>query len=121
MVRPEQIRVTRRPEDGELRGEVISFEYYGHDAVLRIRPDSPLVNEDGSRIRGRPGPQDRVGPTDGAEPSGTSAEGIQPEPDDVVVRVTGGSVWSVGTHVGLVGQGPVRVWRVDQAQPPDPG
>ena len=42
MVRPEQIELTREPGEGALTGQVLSFDYYGHDAVVRVRPDRDL-------------------------------------------------------------------------------
>jgi iron(III) transport system ATP-binding protein len=37
MVRPEQI-VVGEPAAGLLEGTVASYEYFGHDAVVRVRP-----------------------------------------------------------------------------------
>jgi iron(III) transport system ATP-binding protein len=42
MVRPEQISVSARPKSGGLRGEVTQCRYYGHDALLYIRPAEPV-------------------------------------------------------------------------------
>ena len=39
MVRPEQIRL-EQPTNGGVAGTVESYEYYGHDAVVRVRPEA---------------------------------------------------------------------------------
>ena len=39
MVRPEQIRL-EQPANGGLAATVESYEYYGHDAVVRVRPEA---------------------------------------------------------------------------------
>jgi iron(III) transport system ATP-binding protein len=44
MIRPEQIEVSGEPDTEQLTGCVESVEYYGHDAVLRVR----LAARDGS-------------------------------------------------------------------------
>jgi iron(III) transport system ATP-binding protein len=46
MVRPEQIELSAAPAEGALGGVVMSFEYYGHDAVLRVRPDLALLERE---------------------------------------------------------------------------
>ena len=38
MVRPEQIRL-EEPANGGVAATVQSYEYYGHDAVVRVRPE----------------------------------------------------------------------------------
>ena len=53
-----------------------SFEYYGHDAVVRVRP-SPSPAGDGPLL---------------------------------VVRVTGGEIWTESQPVGLAVRGPVIAW-----------
>ncbi len=45
LVRPEQLELTRRPDGAPLSGVVVEYEYYGHDAVVRIRPDRPCGPE----------------------------------------------------------------------------
>ncbi|HUA42568.1 MAG TPA: ABC transporter ATP-binding protein [Streptosporangiaceae bacterium] len=45
LVRPEQLELVAEPESGSgqpgtLGGHVVAYEYYGHDAVLRVKPDS---------------------------------------------------------------------------------
>ena len=57
MIRPEQIRLDEPP--GDVAGTVQSYEYYGHDAVVRVRSD----------VEGLPDLVVRV--TGGACPSGT--------------------------------------------------
>ena len=39
MVRPEQIRLDE-PANGGVAATVQSYEYYGHDAVVRVRPEA---------------------------------------------------------------------------------
>ena len=45
MVRPEQIELTREPGEAALTGRVVSFDYFGHDAVVRVRPERDLDGE----------------------------------------------------------------------------
>jgi len=45
LIRPEQLELVADPErtsgqPGTLGGRVLAYEYYGHDAVLRVKPDS---------------------------------------------------------------------------------
>ena len=40
LVRPEQLELVSE-EAGALAGEVTAYEYFGHDAVVRVRPDAP--------------------------------------------------------------------------------
>ncbi|HMD46495.1 MAG TPA: ABC transporter ATP-binding protein [Acidimicrobiales bacterium] len=42
LVRPEQLELARVPAEGALPAEVVEFEYYGHDAVIRVRPEGAL-------------------------------------------------------------------------------
>jgi iron(III) transport system ATP-binding protein len=65
LVRPEQVELVAE-DAGVLAGEVTGYEYFGHDAVVRIRPDTPCGPGEPSlvvRVIGptllRPG--DRVG------------------------------------------------------------
>jgi iron(III) transport system ATP-binding protein len=51
MVRPEQI-VVGEPSTGVLEGTVASYEYFGHDAVVRIRPGSADLPELVVRVTG---------------------------------------------------------------------
>jgi iron(III) transport system ATP-binding protein len=45
LVRPEQIELG--PPDGEIRATVVSYGYHGHDAVVRVQPEtSPAGDED---------------------------------------------------------------------------
>ena len=84
MVRPEQIELTRDASDAALTGRVVSFAYYGHDAVVRVRPDRDL---------GAPAP---AAPAPGAP--------------ELVVRVGGGARWEPASRVGLVTRGAVVAW-----------
>ena len=45
LVRPEQLELTRTPAGSPLTGVVVEYEYYGHDAVVRVRPDTPFGPE----------------------------------------------------------------------------
>jgi iron(III) transport system ATP-binding protein len=40
LVRPEQVEFSTEPDATGLRGHVVEFEFYGHDAVVRIQPDA---------------------------------------------------------------------------------
>jgi iron(III) transport system ATP-binding protein len=51
LVRPEQIRLDASPDDG-VAATVQSYEYYGHDAVVRVRPESADVPELVVRVTG---------------------------------------------------------------------
>jgi iron(III) transport system ATP-binding protein len=81
LVRPEQIRVL--PEgDGDLAGSVVSCEYFGHDTLLSITPDS-----------------------DGAQPQPlivrTGFEGSLPIGARVSLAVTGAvTVWPAASNAG---------------------
>ena len=39
LVRPEQLHLLRSPAGAPLAGEVQEYQYFGHDAVVRVRPD----------------------------------------------------------------------------------
>jgi len=41
LVRPEQLALVEPGTDGVLTGEITEYQYFGHDAVARIRPDRP--------------------------------------------------------------------------------
>jgi iron(III) transport system ATP-binding protein len=52
LIRPEQLEITERPlaaADGRragcLAGRVVACEYYGHDAVVRVRPDDAAAGQ----------------------------------------------------------------------------
>jgi iron(III) transport system ATP-binding protein len=51
MVRPEQI-VLEEADAGEMEGTVASYEYFGHDAVVRVRPVSDGLPELVVRVAG---------------------------------------------------------------------
>jgi iron(III) transport system ATP-binding protein len=51
MVRPEQIALGE-PAAGELEGTVASYEYFGHDAVVRVRARSEVLPELVVRVTG---------------------------------------------------------------------
>jgi iron(III) transport system ATP-binding protein len=43
LIRPEQIELlpgTAAPGPGSLSGRVVAYEYYGHDSIIRVQPDS---------------------------------------------------------------------------------
>ena len=57
MVRPEQLEIHPRaeaaaPEPGRLEGRVEECRYYGHDALLKIRPDDPRLSVLLARVHG---------------------------------------------------------------------
>lgn len=39
LIRPEQIELSEEAAAGGLGGEVVDYQYFGHDAVIRVRPD----------------------------------------------------------------------------------
>ena len=39
LVRPEQLQLIREPRGAYLTGQVTDYQYFGHDAVVRVRPD----------------------------------------------------------------------------------
>ncbi|HEX4082582.1 MAG TPA: ABC transporter ATP-binding protein [Acidimicrobiales bacterium] len=84
LVRPEQVELIAEPRGAYLTGEVVDYQYFGHDAVVRVRPDR---NDDPPGADGSAGPETAV-----------------------VVRVTGGAAWAPGTRVGLTTRGPVQAW-----------
>ena len=51
LVRPEQIRLVEVPGTG-MEGTVESYEYFGHDAVVRVRPAAPELPDLVVRVTG---------------------------------------------------------------------
>jgi iron(III) transport system ATP-binding protein len=51
LVRPEQIRLSDAPGGG-VEGTVESYEYFGHDAVVRVRPTAPELPDLVVRVTG---------------------------------------------------------------------
>jgi iron(III) transport system ATP-binding protein len=39
LIRPEQIELIREPAGHYLTGRVLDYQFFGHDAVIRVRPD----------------------------------------------------------------------------------
>jgi iron(III) transport system ATP-binding protein len=39
LLRPEQLELVREPRGAHLTGRVTDYQYFGHDAVVRVRPD----------------------------------------------------------------------------------
>ena len=92
LVRPEQL-VLGAEGEGTMAGVVTEYEYYGHDAVVRVRPDRPC-GPDGHSLVVRVIGVDRVRPGDrvGWPAGGRSGPGrIPPGQDDVIVTTP---VWS---------------------------
>jgi iron(III) transport system ATP-binding protein len=88
LVRPEQLDLVGQPEEAPLAGAVAEYQYFGHDAVVRVRPDRPCG------------------------------------PEQLVVRVSGGPAWPVGTRVGIACRGRVLAWPAperDGGPTPAPG
>ena len=52
LVRPEQLELSADPTGAPLAGEVCGYEYYGHDAVVRVRPDGGQPAELVVRVHG---------------------------------------------------------------------
>ena len=59
MVRPEQIRLDESPNGG-IVATVQSYEYYGHDAVVRVRPEGGSLPDLVVRVSGRAAPRARA-------------------------------------------------------------
>jgi iron(III) transport system ATP-binding protein len=105
LVRPEQVELIAEQRGAYLTGEVVDYEYFGHDAVVRVRPDVDC------------------GPAAGGGPSGGPGPGPGPGPGQataVVVRVTGGRAWAPGSRVGLTTRGPVLAWPAPTPTSPPP-
>ena len=82
LVRPEQLRISARPAAaGELAGRVVDCQYYGHDAVVRIRPEA-----------------------------GPGAPATGPDGRDLIVRTVGGPQLPAGSLVAVSASGPVLAW-----------
>ncbi|HEY1826606.1 MAG TPA: ABC transporter ATP-binding protein [Acidimicrobiales bacterium] len=80
MIRPEQLLIGEAGNTGSgVSCTVESYEYFGHDAVVRVHPEAP-------------------------DPS---------DLPDLVVRVTGGTPLTPGSHVRLSVSGPVVAWPVE--------
>ena len=63
LLRPEQLELVpdvAASEPGTLGGHVVGYEYYGHDAVVRVKPDGPAAGPD-IIVRTVGGPQLAVG------------------------------------------------------------
>jgi iron(III) transport system ATP-binding protein len=101
LVRPEQVELIAEPRGAYLTGEVVDYQYFGHDAVVRVRPD-----RDG--LSNAPAASDAGGAPTGSGPPGADGSAGQATP--VVVRVTGGAAWAPGRRVGLTTRGPVQAW-----------
>ncbi len=92
VIRPEQVRLFAPGEPGLLAGVVTHQEYYGHDAVVRVRLTGPMAGGAGAG-RGATDP-----PSDGL-------------PNELVVRTEGHEVPSVGESVCLQVRGDVLAMR----------
>jgi len=89
LVRPEQVRIFPADRQGMLRGVVTHQEYYGHDAVVRVR----ITNETSHSV------------------NGSAAQGSV---EELVVRTDGHDVPGVGEHVCMGVDGEVLAmpaWR----------
>jgi len=91
-VRPEQIRLSDAPGAG-VAGTVESYEYFGHDAVVRVRPGAPDLPDLVVRVTGgvplEPGRRMSLAVAgavvawpagDGERPPGTAEPGTAAEP-----------------------------------------
>jgi iron(III) transport system ATP-binding protein len=91
LVRPEQVRIYPNDREGMLRGVVTHQEYYGHDAVVRVRITAATP--------GQPGHQ----------------SGAQPPFDELVVRTDGHDVPAVGEHICMGVEGDVLAMPAGQS------
>jgi iron(III) transport system ATP-binding protein len=118
LVRPEQVEIRAQPSaagngarqhagaagsDGRngLPGRVVACEYYGHDAVLRVRPASG--QSPGGRLASGQSPS---GPLASDQPAGARQAGVT----ELIVRTAGGPQLPPGTEVILRAHGPVLAW-----------
>ena len=108
LVRPEQVELIAEPRGAYLTGEVVDYQYFGHDAVVRVRPDrgGGLSNAPAAAGAGGAPTASRPPGSGGLSDSGGPAGPETP----VVVRVTGGAAWAPGRRVGLTTRGPVQAW-----------
>jgi iron(III) transport system ATP-binding protein len=83
LVRPEQIRLAEAP-DGGVEATVESYEYFGHDAVVRVRPASAELPDLVVRVTGgRPvEPGRRVGLSVEGPVVAWPLASVQPEPEE---------------------------------------
>ena len=84
LVRPEQVELIAEPRGAYLTGEVVDYEYFGHDAVVRVRPDRGGGRHAWSASR-RPdaagsGAARRPAPGDAGRRSGDRRRGVGPRP-----------------------------------------
>ncbi len=93
LVRPEQLVLSSAETPSPVRGVVREYQYFGHDAVVRVEPDPA-------------GEPDRAEGTARAEGTGW-----------LVVRVTGGTPFAPGTRVGVSARGPVIAFPADASRP----
>jgi iron(III) transport system ATP-binding protein len=108
LVRPEQVELIAEPRGAYLTGEVVDYQYFGHDAVVRVRPDRGGGLSNAPAAAGAGGAPTASGPPD---PGGLSdSDGSAGPETPVVVRVTGGAAWAPGRRVGLTTRGPVQAW-----------
>jgi ABC-type Fe3+/spermidine/putrescine transport system ATPase subunit len=113
LVRPEQVEIRPQPaaagngagqragaagRDGRdgVTGRVVACEYYGHDAVLRVRPASGQLASD----------QQASDQLASGRPGGASLAGVT----ELIVRTAGGPQLPPGTEVILRARGPVLAW-----------
>lgn len=106
LIRPEQLQLSAPGAPGLLAGVVTHQEYYGHDAVVRVRLTAaiPGATSDAACLNGS---------SDGASagrhgPTGAAAGAI---PRELVVRTEGHEVPAVGESVCLQVKGEVLAMR----------
>lgn len=80
LVRPEQISLRADPQQQDLKARVLSYEYFGHDAVVHVVIDDDQNKRDDDR------------------------------PIEMIVRVRGANSWHPGSQVGVTAKGRVFAW-----------
>ena len=89
LVRPEQVELSPEPRPGELAGRIVDYEYYGHDAVIRVLTEWPRH----------------------------ATSGEADDLTHIVARTAGSNaLLPQGTRVGIRAHGAVVAWPADRAE-----
>jgi hypothetical protein len=89
LVRPEQVELSPEPRPGELAGRIVDYEYYGHDAVIRVLTEWPR----------------------------DATSGEADDLTHIVARTAGSNaLLPQGTRVGIRAHGAVVAWPADRAE-----
>ncbi len=103
LIRPEHIELlpagVSLPNGAGSTGEVVESEYYGHDAVLRVRIE-----------RGSDSGDSDLGDSDSGSSSSPSGGGFPSGGELIVVRTSGDHQFPTGSQVTMRARGPVRTF-----------